>query len=115
MKLDTAILYGMTFFAFFFLLTGLSNSLSLGLLLTLIILLPGYFWSLWGAGRVSMALESEFKQAAPVVSFVSCPFCGSYAVQVADYLDGNVAVARGKCLEVCGEKFKKDPKVVNFG
>lgn len=113
-RVDTYILYFLTFLAFFFFLTGITHSKIIGFFLSVIIFLPGLLWYRYMAKHIALDIQSDFKQKDPVVSFVSCPFCGEGAVQVASFVSGNKAIAIGKCLKGCGQKFQKGPQIVNF-
>jgi hypothetical protein len=114
-KQDTYILYGLTFLAFFFFLMGLTHSVILGVILSLIIVLPGPIWFLFFSKIVSSDIEKEFKEEDPVVALTHCPNCGKDAIQVGSFLEGNKAIAVGKCLKGCGIKFRKGPEIVRFG
>jgi len=112
---DTYILYGLTILAFFFFLMALTNSIILGLFLSLIIVLPGPIWFLFISKRVACDIEKEFKSEDPIISLTHCPNCGKDAIQVGSFLEGNKAIAVGKCLKGCGMKFRKGPDIVRFG
>ena len=112
---DTYSLYILTFLAFFFFLMGLTHSIPLGIFLSLIILLPGPIWFLFFSKGVASDIESEFKKKDYIVSFIHCPYCGAYAVQVGSFIEGKRAIACGKCLKGCGKKFRYGPKIVLFG
>lgn len=114
-RIDTYLLYGLTFLAFFFFLAGLTHSIILGFCISIIVLSAGPLWRLYGAKLVSSDIESQFKQNDPVVSWIRCPYCGGEAVQVAAFISGNVAIAKGKCLKGCERKFEKGPQMVTFG
>jgi hypothetical protein len=114
-KVDTYILYLLTFVAFFFFLTGITHSIILGFSLSIIILSPGPLWYFYVAKHIALDIQTDFKKKDPVVSYVSCQFCGGEAIQVASFISGNKAIAIGKCVKGCGQKFEKDPQIVNFG
>ena len=112
---DTYILYVLTFLAFFSFLMGLTHSISLGIFLSLIILLPGPIWFLFFSKGVASDIESEFKKKDFIVSSIHCPYCGADAVQVGSFKEGNRAIRCVKCLKGCGGKFCYGPKIVHFG
>jgi hypothetical protein len=114
-KQDTYILYGLTFLSFFFFLMGVTHSVILGATLSLVIILPGPIWYLIFSKRISLYIERQFKKEDFVFALTHCPNCGKDAIQVGSFLEGNKAIAFVKCLEGCGKKFQKGPKVIRFG
>lgn len=114
-KQDTFILHGLTVLSFFFFLMGLTNNPILSVILTLIIILPGPIWFFFFSRKISAGIEEQFKREDPVVALINCPNCGKDAIQVTSFIEGNKAIAILKCINGCGRKFRKGPKVVIFG
>ncbi len=72
-RIDTYILYGLTFLAFSFFFAGLTHKFHFGLLLSLVIFLPGIAWHCWGKKWVASDIELEFKDEDYIVSIIACP------------------------------------------
>jgi len=114
-RYDTYTLYVLTLLAFFFFLMGLVHNIVLGVILSLIIVLPRPIWLLFISKRIASDIEHDLKREDPIVSLVQCPYCGKDAIQVGSFLEGNRAIAVGKCLNGCGIKFRKGPETLRFG
>ena len=65
-KQDTYILYGLTFLAFFFFLMGITHNVILGVILSLIIVLPGPIWFLFVSKRIASDIEKSLKRKTPL-------------------------------------------------
>ena len=94
---------------------GLTKNLFCGFLFSFLLFLPAIAWQHWGARKISLKLETEFKNKDYIESIVSCSFCGAKAVQVASYLKGNLAIAFIRCVDGCGQTRQNGPRIVKFG
>ena len=103
--IDTCILYLSTFFAFFFFIWGISDSVILSIFLTAFIVLPGFLWKIFMYKRVRQRITDRLKNRN-YIYYVKCPHCGAKAIRGRIIFRWNKGYQIIECLEGCKKKSK---------
>lgn len=78
-SIDTYILYGMTFAAFFTFIWGVSNSLVIGIISSAFIIFPSFLWRMFIFQKVRDRIAENLSKEN-IVQITQCPNCGGKAV-----------------------------------
>ena len=112
-SIDTYILYGMTFAAFFTFIWGVSNSLVIGVISSVFIIFPGFLWRMFIFQKVRDKIAENLSKENKV-KFIRCPNCGGKAILGRKVFKWNQGYEIVECLDGCGHK-KEGHVPLNIG
>ena len=106
-SLDTYLLYFMTFLAFLLFIYGISNSVTIAIISTAIIILPGFIWKLLIYEKVRDGIAEKLGREK-IIKTVKCPKCGGEAISWKKVFKWNHGYEIIECLDGCGHKEEKE-------
>ena len=110
---DTYILYGMTVLALFFMVLGLSQSIGIATVATLVIVLSPLIWKQYGRSWVRDSITKRLSRELHQFT-AACPFCGGELQIKREVLVWNKGREYRTCFGECGRE-EKEIKTINIG
>ena len=110
---DTYILYGMTVLALFFMVLGLSRSLGIATVATLVIASSPLVWRQYGRSWVRDSLTKKLRRELHQFS-AACPSCGGELQIKREVLDWDKGREYRTCLGEC-DREDKEIVPINIG
>lgn len=109
--IDTYILYGLTFFAIFFMLAGLFGFLE-AIISTVVICGFPFLWRFFGKPRIQDRLVARFRNIPYELNSI-CPCCGGKLKIYRKIIDKDHATESKKCIGNCKKEWPE--KFVPYG